>query len=68
MDEVKLNPKLRLKGLEKTLRKEATATLWKRGDILGFLLDTTQMGMFKEADSSTSLIHVILCSRRLGKS
>ena len=68
MDEVKLNPKLRLKGLEKTLRKEATATLWKRGDILGFLLDTTQMGMFKEADSSTSLVHVILCSRRLGKS
>ncbi len=65
---VQLNPNMKLRGLSATLKKEANETLWRRGDIVGFLLDTTQMGMYYEITKSTALVHVVLSSRRLGKS
>jgi len=64
-----LNPNLRekLKGHKAAIQKNASDILWNRGDIRGFLLDRTQQGMLLEFEKSKSLVHVMLCSRRLGK-
>jgi hypothetical protein len=68
-DELILNPNLRekLKGHKATIQKTASEILWKRGDIRGFLLDRTQREMLAEYERGKSLIHIMLCSRRLGK-
>jgi hypothetical protein len=66
--DVKLRSDLKLKGAEALAKRQASDILWKRGEIRGFLLDSTQQEMAREVDKSSAMTHVILCSRRLGKS
>jgi hypothetical protein len=65
---VKLNPKLDLIGHKAAAKKKASAELWNRCEIRSFLLDSTQQTIAREFDQSTEVKHVVLCSRRLGKS
>ena len=65
---VRLNPALNLRGQKLAAKRIASAELWKRGKIRSFLLDPCQQGIAKEFDESKSMKHIILCSRRLGKS
>ncbi len=65
---IRLNPDLKLRGLTATLKQAASEQLWGRGEIKGFLLDATQQEMAKEVESSKSILHTVLCSRRIGKS
>jgi hypothetical protein len=65
---IKLNPNARTKGAESIVKKTASELLWKRADIRAFVLDVTQQEILREFDRSSGIIHVVLASRRIGKS
>jgi hypothetical protein len=48
-------------------KKQIAEALWRQGNIRELLLDPNQLSMVAEWEKSSSLAHVFLCSRRLGK-
>ena len=67
-DDIRLNPDLNLKGQKAIIKKKATEELWRRGEVREFLLDLTQQSIARDIDKSAGRHHVVMCSRRLGKS